>query len=60
MLLQLREDDRGGGPYLKGLFETHHLEGLLRAEDQGLGCPGLGHNDNTCNSPVSTVLSGLI
>ena len=36
-----------------------HLEGLLRAQDQGLGCPGFGHNGNTCKSPMSTVLSGL-
>ena len=69
MLLHLREDDQGGGPHLKDIFWAHrlkglfgapHLEGVLRAQDQGLGCPGFGHNGNTCKSPVSTVLSGLM
>ena len=67
MLLQLREDDQGGGPqlkdifwapHLKGLFWAPHLQGLRGVQDQGLGCSGLGHNGNACKSPVSTVLSG--
>lgn len=67
MLLQLREDDQGGGP-LKGPLGAPHLKGLvggasspfkglLRVQDQGLGCPGFGHNGSTCKSPLSTVLS---
>ena len=71
MLLQLREDDQGGGPLFKGPLGAHHLKGLvggasspfkglLRVQDQGLGCPCFCHNGSTCKSSVSTVLSGLL
>ena len=71
MLLLLREDDQGGGPLFNGPLGAPNLKslvgrasspfkGLFRVQDQGLGCPGFGHNGSTCKSPLSTVLSGLM
>ena len=55
----LREDDQCGGPHIKDIFGTPRFKDILRAQDQSLGCPGFGHNGNTCKSPMSTVLPGL-
>ena len=70
MLLQLREDDQGGGPLFNGplgaphlnkglVGRASHLKGLLRVQDQGVGYPDFGYYGYTCKGPVSTVLSGL-